>query len=235
MPYIADVKELVSPGELIAEGDYKAGKNTYQEENRIYSSIIGNVDHIGKNVYVIALEGFYTPVAGDLVIGKIVDMRMSGWTVDINSPYIAMLFTSDALGRRFNARRDNMSDFLDIGDLLLAKIYTFDRTRDPTLTIKENGLGKVTKGYMTEISPLKIPRVIGRRGSMINTLKRETGCYITIGQNGLILVSGRKPELEALAIQAIHMIERDAHTEGLTERICEFIKNEKERMALNVE
>ncbi|MFH0748659.1 MAG: exosome complex RNA-binding protein Rrp4 [Candidatus Bathyarchaeota archaeon] len=235
MSYLENIGVLVSPGDLVAEGDYKGGRNTYQEGTKIYSSHVGLVNHVGKNVYVVALKGSYMPFIGDLVIGKIIDMRMSGWTVDINSPYTATLFASDALGRSFNLRRDNMTDFLDMGDLILAKISSFDRTKDPSLTIKENGLGKVTQGHITEILPTKIPRVIGRKGSMITMLKRETGCQITIGQNGLILVSGQKPELESLAIQAIHTIEKDAHTDGLTDRICEFIGNEKKRLVSHVE
>lgn len=234
MPRLVDKRELVTPGELLAEGDYNAGKNTYQEGGRIYASRLGLSGHVGRNVYVVALKGCYIPAVGDLVIGKIVDMRLNGWMVDINSPYTAMLFTSDALGRSFNSRRDSMSDFLDIGDLVLAKVSVFDRTRDPTLTIRESGLGKVTQGHVVKIMPTKIPRVIGRRGSMINMLKRETDCHITIGQNGLVLVSGRRPELEALAIQAIRMIERDAHTVGLTDRIGEILRG-KEGMAASVE
>ncbi len=222
-------RELVTPGELLAEGDYNAGNNTYQEENKVYSSKIGLVNHVGKNVYVVALKGCYIPVIGDLVVGKVVDTRLSGWIVDINSPYTAMLFTSDALGRSYNPRRDSMLDFLDVGDLVLAKISAFDRTRDPTLTIKDSGLGKIIHGHVTKVTPTKIPRVIGRKGSMINMLKQETGCSITIGQNGLILVTGGKPELEILAIQAIQMVEKDSHTEGLTDRVSEFVRNEKSK------
>ncbi|MFH0897280.1 MAG: exosome complex RNA-binding protein Rrp4 [Candidatus Bathyarchaeota archaeon] len=232
MSYLVNERELVTPGELLAEGDYNAGKNTYQDGNRVYSSQIGLVNHIGKNVYVLALRGCYMPAVGDLVIGKVVDMRLNGWIIDINSPYTAMLFTSDTLGRSFNLRRDNMSDFLDIGDLVLAKISAFDRTRDPTLTIKESGLGKITQGHITKVTPTKIPRVIGRKGSMIGMLKQETGCQITIGQNGFIHISGQKPELEVLAIQTIQMIAKDAHTVGLTDRVSEFISSEKRKDGL---
>ena len=123
-----------------------------------------------------------------------------------------------------------MSDFLDIGDLVIAKISAFDRTRDPTLTLKENGLGKITQGNTIKITSTKIPRVIGRKGSMINLLKQETGCQITIGQNGFIHITGQKPEMQILALQSIHMIEKDAHTTGLTDRVSEFIKTEKLRM-----
>jgi len=230
LPIIIGDRELVTPGELLAEGDFNAGKYTFQEGNKVYSAQVGLVASSGKNVYVVALRGCYIPAVGDLVVGKVTDMRLNGWIIDISSPYTAMLFTSDALGRSFNPRRDSMSDFLDIGDLVLAKINAFDRTRDPTLNIKENGLGEITQGHITRVTPTKIPRVIGRKGSMINMLKQETGCRITIGQNGLVIVSGPKPELEVLAIQAIHMIEKDAHTTGLTDRVGEFIKNEKVRM-----
>jgi exosome complex component RRP4 len=114
-----------------------------------------------------------------------------------------------------------------VGDLLVAKVVAFDRTRDPQLTIKEPGLGKVQQGRLVRIMPTKIPRVIGRKGSMINLLTRETNTRITVGQNGLILVSGGTLEMEALAIKILHMIEREAHTLGLTDRVEELLKKEK--------
>jgi len=235
LPYIIEKREFVTPGELLAEGDFNAGKNTYREGGKIYASRLGLVNHVGKNVYIVALKGAYMPSSGDLIIGKVIDMRLSGWIVDISAPYTAMLFTSDAMGRSFNARRDEMTDYLDVGDLVLAKVFAVDRTRDPVLSVRENGLGKITHGHVIKILPAKIPRVIGKKGSMINLVKRETDSYITIGQNGLILVSGRKPEMEALAIKAIHMIEEDAHITGLTDRVSEMLTKEKEKIMPNVE
>jgi exosome complex component RRP4 len=228
MQYLVKKRQLVIPGELLAEGDYKSGKNTYQEENKIFSSLIGLANHIGKRVFVVAIKTSYVPLVGDLVIGKVIDMRLSGWSIDINAPYSAMLFTSDAFDRSFDARKNEMSDFLKIGDLILAKVSAFDRTRDPILTIRDKGLGRVGQGRVIKITPTKIPRLIGRKGSMVNLLKRETRCQITIGQNGLVLVNGEKPEWEALAILAIRQIEKDAHTLGLTDRISALLKKEKE-------
>jgi exosome complex component RRP4 len=226
MQYLVEKRQLVIPGELLAEGDYKSGKNTYQEENRIYSSLIGLANHIEKNVFVVAIKTGYMPVVGDLVIGKVIDMRLSGWIIDINAPYKAMLFTSDAFGRSFNARKDEMSDFLKVGDLIFAKISAFDRTRDPIVTIRDQGLGKVNRGHVIKITSTKIPRLIGKKGSMVNMVKRETGCQITIGQNGLVLVSGKNVEVEALAILAIRTIEKNAHTLGLTDKISKLLKRE---------
>jgi exosome complex component RRP4 len=168
------------------------------------------------------------PIVGDLVIGMVIDMKLSGWIIDIKAPYNAMLFTSDAFGRSYDARKNEMSDFLKIGDLIIAQVNVVDRTRDPILTIRDKGLGKVNRGHIIKITSTKIPRLIGRKGSMVNMLKRETGCQITIGQNGLVLVSGKNPELEDLAILAIRTIEQDAHTLGLTDKISKLLKKGKE-------
>jgi exosome complex component RRP4 len=106
---------------------------------------------------------------------------------------------------------------------------SYDRTRDPLLTVREPGLGKVTKGQIVEVTPTKIPRIIGRKGSMIGMIKRETGCHILLGQNGLALVSGKTPDDERLAVMAIRKVEDESHTSGLTDRVLQMLKNEKEK------
>jgi len=222
-------RDIVTPGDLLAEGDYKAGKNTYKVGNKIYASRSGLVEYTDTEVRVVALNAFYVPSVGDTVIGKVVELNVNGWIVDINSPYTAILKASDVFERPFKPQRDELSEILDIGDLIIAKITSFDRTRVPTLTMRELGLGKITKGQIVKITPTKIPRVIGRKGSMINMLKKETGCRITVGQNGLILVSGRSLRDEKIAIKAILKIEHEAHTTGLTDRVAEMIRKEKMR------
>lgn len=220
-------RQIVTPGELLAEGDYIAGSNTYKSGNRIYASRLGLVEHQGKTVHVIALNSVYIPSPGDQVIGRIEDINVNGWVVDINSPYKALLRVVDAINKPFRQQKDDLTIFLDVGDLILAKVMAFDRTMDPLLTIREPGLGKITQGQIVKVSPAKIPRIIGRRASMINILKRETECKITVGQNGIILISGPTSEHEKLAILAIEKIAQEAHTSGLTDRIAEMIRREK--------
>jgi len=99
---------------------------------------------------------------------------MNGWDVDINSPYVASLRASEVINKPFRPQRDDLTSFLDVGDLILAKVISYDRTHDPSLTIQEPGLGKITYGQIIEVSPAKIPRIIGRKASMINMLKKET-------------------------------------------------------------
>jgi len=211
----------------LAEGNYTAGNNTYKVGSKIYACRLGLVEYEGRNVQVVALNTVYIPSPGDQVIGKIEDVNFNGWIVDINSPYKAILRANEALNKPFRQQKDDLTSFLDIGDLILAKVIAFDRTIDPILTIREPGLGKITQGQIVKVSPAKIPRIIGRKASMINMLKRETECKITVGQNGIILISGPSPENERLAILAIEKIAQEAHTSGLTDRIAEMIRREK--------
>lgn len=227
MPTFYERKQIVTPGDLLAENDYMAGDNTYKENGKIYATRVGLVDYDKRRVYVVALKSFYVPYIGDLVIGKVTDVTLGVWLIDIKAPYPAVLRASDALNRPFKPQRDELSSIFDVGDVVIAKIVAYDRTRDPLLTVSDIGLGKVKRGQIIEITPTKIPRVIGRQGSMITMLKQETGCQITVGQNGVILVSGKSLEDEQLVIRAIRKIAEEAHTSGLTDRITEMIKNEK--------
>lgn len=184
-----------------------------------------------NRVFVVPLKGGYIPRVGDLVAGRVVDIGLSGWSVDIRAPYEAMLPASETPGPR-GPRRQDLSSSFGVGDMLLAEVLAFDRTRDPLLTAKGPGLGKVATGRVVEISAAKIPRLIGRKGSMISMLKKETDCQIMVGQNGVVLVWGKSPENERVAVEAIYMIEQEAHTRGLTDRIREMIS--KSRMVEQV-
>src|SRR5665647_776010 len=135
MPTFFEKKQLVTPGEMLAEGDYLPGENTYVEAGKIYASRIGLVDSDNKKVNVVALRAFYVPTM--------------------------------------------------------------------------------------------IPRIIGRKGSMISMVKQETNCQIILGLNGVILVTGKTLEEEELAIFVIRKIEEESHTSGLTDRITELLKEKK--------
>jgi exosome complex component RRP4 len=229
LPVFYEKKDLVTPGDLLAEGDYITGDNTYKEADKIYATRVGLVDYTAKKVFVIALKAFYVPNIEDIVIGKVTEVSSGSWVIDINAPRPAMLRAADVLDRSFSrSRTSDLSSIFDIGDLIIAKIVAYDRTRPPLLTVQEPGLGKIMRGQLVEVTPTKIPRVIGRQGSMVSMIKNETGCQITIGQNGLVLINGKTPKDEQLAIMAIRRIEEESHTSGLTDRITEMIKKEKE-------
>jgi exosome complex component RRP4 len=229
MPILLERRQLVTPGDLIAEGEYIAGENTFKEKDKIYAARVGIVEYETKKIDVVALKAFYVPRTGDIIIGTITEVGFSGWIVDINSPYIALLRASDVLSRPFKPQKDDLPQVLDAGDLIVAKVVSYDRTHDPQLTVAEPGLGKITRGQIVKITPTKIPRVIGRKGSMISMIKQETGCNIILGLNGVVLITGKSLEDEQLAMKAILKIEQESHTSGLTDRITQMLKEEKSK------
>ena len=235
MPTFFERRQLVVPGDLLAEGEYVAGENAYKEDNKIYASRLGLVEYEDKNVNVVALRAFYIPRLGDTVIGTIVEVGFNGWMVDIKSPYLAILRASDVLSRLFRPQKNDLSKVLDAGDLVIAKIIAYDRAHNPQLTVGEPGLGKITRGQIVKVTPTKIPRLIGRKGSMISMIKQETGCHIIIGHNGIVLITGKSLEDEQLAMIAIHKIEDESHTSGLTDRITQMIKKEKAKQKEELE
>lgn len=220
-------RQFVTPGEKLAEGNLMAGDYTYREGNAIYSQMLGLVEIEDNRIFVVPLAGRYMPRVKDLVIGKVVDLNM-GWFVDINTISDAVLTVSDMTGKSFGPKLESLSKILDIGDIVVAEVIAYDRTRNPLITVQGSGLGKINKGILIDIAPAKVPRLIGRKGSMINMLKQECNCNIIVGQNGKVLIDGRDPNMVNLAIKVVNMIEDKAHTTGLTDRVKIFIENQKD-------
>ena len=227
MPLFYEKKQLVTPGDLLAEGDYVSGDSTYKENTKIYACRLGLVDYDGKRVQVFALKAFYNPVPGDTVIGKVVETTPGGWVIDIKAPHLARLRASEVVERSFKPETTDLPSIFDVGDLIIANVVEYDRTRDPQLSVREPGLGKIMRGQLVEVTPTKIPRIIGRQGSMVGMIKRETGCQLTIGQNGLVLLTGRSYDDERIAVMALRKIEKESHTSGLTDKVTEMIRKER--------
>ncbi|HUU78256.1 MAG TPA: exosome complex RNA-binding protein Rrp4 [candidate division Zixibacteria bacterium] len=235
MTILIQDRSMVTPGEVIAEGDFTIGSHVYRKDKKIVSQVIGLVTIKDNQVSVVPLKGKYLPRVGDLVIGKIIDVSLSAWIVDIASPYPGIMRTSVSLDRRFDPVKDQTRKLFDVGDVIVAKVFSFDRTRDPTLTLRQENrsggsspyLGKLVGGRVIEVSPSKIPRLIGRRGSMISTIKQYTNSRMIVGQNGRVWFKGNSFEDEYLVLQAVEKIDREAHTTGLTDRIKEFLEEAK--------
>jgi exosome complex component RRP4 len=209
------VREVVVPGELLAISSKKAGLGTYSEGGKIFASQLGIKTVRPDSISVVPLAGQYIPVTGDLVVGKIVDVGASNWLVDINSPYPSPLHVNEVPWRvEFGETRK----FMTVGDIVLLMIVGVDETKRIRVSMQEHGLRKLTGGMVIEVSPSKVPRVIGKNGSMIQMLKNMTSCRIYVGQNGRIWIDG---ELDSIvrAVQAIKMIEDEAHSQGLTEKV----------------
>ena len=207
-------KKLVVPGEILAEDDYYPGRGTFKEGDKICSSLMGLVSLRNNKISVIPLKSKYIPKKGDVVIGEINDIRFSMWGVDINSPYSGILPASEVFGRE----KKELSRVFKIGDVLFLRVVDVDEVKKVKLGLKGRGMGKFKNGILVSITPTKVPRLIGKKGSMINMIKEKTRCKIVVGQNGLVWVKGEE-DMEQVTKNIINLIEAEAHTSGLTNRI----------------
>ena len=221
-------RKYVIPGDVITTGPYRPEQNVILEGNKIMATTVGISEIYDDTVKVIPLTGMYIPKNNDLVIGKIVSHSSLSWEVDINSLYPGMLPASDVFGRNFQASSDDLNSKLKKGDLIVARIGNFDRSRDPLITIGERELGKIESGELVRISPSKVPRLIGKHGTMIQIIETATNATITIGQNGLVVVSCEHPDGLLKAIKAIKMVEKQAHIANLTDRIKSMLESKSE-------
>jgi exosome complex component RRP4 len=241
-----DVREIVVPGEVLTDDkNFVPGRGAIRQGNKIISIYIGLKNISGKFINVVPLRGKYRPEIGDSVIGKITDVSSVKWRVDINSRDTAVLKPRDAMdvydkrsqrgrggGKSSREEEAETMNKFGLGDMLIAKIVAVDRVSDPTLTTVGESLGKINEGVVINVDVPKIPRIIGKKGSMIKLLKDFTTCRLFIAKNGLVWINGSSPELERLCIDAIRKIEREAHTTGLTDRIQYYIQEKKKERGL---
>ena len=217
--------QFVLPGDTIVTGDYTPEQNVIIDGDRAISTTVGFSEIKDSNVSVISLTGFYIPKIDDLIIGKVISYSALSWEIDINSYYSAILPASDIFGRDFTSSRDNLSLKLAKGDLIAARIVNTG-SREPLITISGQDLGKIDSGELVKISPSKVPRLIGKQGSMIQAIEGATNSSITIGQNGWIIVSNDETNGLLKAIDAIRLVDEQAHVANLTDKVNKMFEFE---------
>lgn len=215
-------RAVVVPGEALAVGlDYLPGDYTYREGDKIYSKSLGLATVAGRVIRITPLAGPYVPRFGDKIIGQVIDITMSGWRISTGTAYSALLNVKDAT-RRFVRKTDDLSKMMAIGDAVVVKIVNVTSQRLIDVIMTEPGLHRISGGRIIQMNSQKVPRVIGKQGSMISLIKDKTGCSITVGQNGLVWIKGESGN-EQIAEQAIRLIEEKSHLEGLTEQVDAFL------------
>ncbi len=197
--------QFVLPGDVIVTGDYRPEQNVILDGDRLMSTAVGFSEIEDNLVTVTPLTGLYTPKTDDLVIGKIVSHNALSWEVDINSYYSGILTAFDIFGKDYSASRDDLSLKLNTCDVILARIANVG-SRDPLLTIIGENLGKIDSGELVKISPTKIPRLLGKHKSMIQSIEESTNVTITVGQNGFIILKCDDSAGLQKAIASIKMI-----------------------------
>ena len=147
-------KDLVIPGQILADDEYYSGRGTFKENGKVCSSLMGLVSLRNKKIRVIPLKSKYVPKKGDVVIGKINDVRFSMWDVDINSPYSGILPAFEVFGRE----KKELNKVYDVGDVLFLRVVDVDEIKKAKLGLKGRPittfLSMNTNGPISTFSPI---------------------------------------------------------------------------------
>ncbi|MFH1722740.1 MAG: exosome complex RNA-binding protein Rrp4 [Candidatus Altiarchaeota archaeon] len=206
-------KQMVIPGQILAEKQ-RMGFGTVLDDGKIFSTVKGQARIDGQEVRVLPMDGIYLPKVGDIVIGVVQEIFPGSWKLNINSPYPAYMRGEE---KTENPLNDDLSKYFKIGDILSVKVDRVNEVFDTQVVAPR----KLEEGCIVTLAPKRIPRVVGKKKSMLEVLRGKTGCMISVGQNGLIWVKGEKNQ--DIVLEALKKIEREAHIPGLTNRITTMI------------
>ena len=225
-------REIVVPGQELADGmDYLPSEGAFREGDKIISSKLGLFNLDGRLIKVIPLGGKYIPKKNDTVIGRVTDVGFSGWRVDFGWAFNMNVSLKEG-SRDFIPNDADLSQYYAPGDLVVAKIIKVMSSKIIDASLKMPGCRKLGTGRLIEVESSRVPRIIGKQGSMISMIKDATGCNVVVGQNGLVWIAGTDPENERKAEETIRKIENEAHSEGLTDKISAYL-NVKPREIIN--
>ena len=224
MTIMAKDRTIVVPGEELAQGmDYIPTGGTYRSGDKIIAGKLGMFQIDGRILKIIHMSGRYMPKQGDTIIVKVSDITLGGWRCDINSAYSALLSVKEG-SSEFIPKGADLTKYYSFGDYLVAKIVKVTSQNLVDLSTRGVGLRKLGEGRIMRVDCSKIPRIVGKAGSMINLIKDITGCRVSAGQNGIVWLQG-SPENENLAAQAIQKIVCEGHISGMTDRVKEFLES----------
>jgi len=224
VPIYVKKGQVVTPGEVVAEGSYEVSGPHSATGKRYYAKVLSVVvvEKPGR-IRLVPIKRRYIQAEGDLVIGKIIDVGPTFWLVDINSPYTAILQVSEVFPRPAPAVRD-LTEVFRLGDLIAAKVLSFDFAHDPLLTVKESKLGKVERGLLVEVLPTRVSRVIGRKGQVADFLRETFDVELLIGRNGRIVIMGKNADQEAAAAYVIQRLCAQPYVEDPLEEVKKLVQ-----------
>ncbi len=214
-------RRIVIPSQVLGDIESKkAGRGTFVENGKIYSGILGIVNENDQFINVIPLKGRYDPTVGDFIIGVVEEALGSGWLVNINASSPALLHQNEVPWR---VEFGETKKYLNHGDCIMAKILSIDESKKLQITLNDRSLYKIKGGHIIDVEPSRVPRIIGKKGSMLALIKKYIRCRIFVGQNGRIWVDGDTESIETV-LETIYKIEDESVTFGLTNRIEEMLK-----------
>ena len=214
-------RQIAVPGEVIVKGnEYLPSEGSYRDGEEVIAGRFGVVSIYDKQVRVIPISGAYYPRRGNTIIGTIVDITFNGWLIDFGGATNAFLSVSE-VPKYIN--RNELREFLDFGESVIIKVWDV-KSKGIDVSMKMRGFGKIEGGMIISVNSNKVPRIIGKEGSMVNIIKAATGCEITVAQNGKVWIYGSSAEKELATKRIIDFIVENSVVNGLTEKVEDFIK-----------
>ena len=212
-------RSLVLPGDIL-ETKSKPGWGIFRSEGIVHSSVLGYSSDRSGYVNVNPITGRYNPKVGDKIVAICVETGPSVWRMDIGSSFNSTLHHSES---GWKVPFGDTARFLAIGDAIWAEVFMVDAAGSHQISLKKDDCRKLYSGTVVKLDPTNVPRVIGKQGSMITTIREKTQTRIQIGQNGYIWIDGKGEDI-ALAQKAVEMINRESTSKGLTKKIEKLLE-----------
>ena len=212
-------RSLVLPGDIL-ETKSKPGWGIFRSEGIVHSSVLGYSSDRSGYVNVNPITGRYNPKVGDKIVAICVETGPSVWRMDIGSSFNSTLHHSES---GWKVPFGDTARFLSIGDAIWAEVFMVDAAGSHQISLKKDDCRKLYSGTVVKLDPTNVPRVIGKQGSMITTIREKTQTRIQIGQNGYVWIDGKGEDI-ALAQKAIETINRESTSKGLTNKIEKLLE-----------
>jgi len=217
---------LVTPGQVIGSVSGKrTGTGTFTAGEEIIATRLGWVRDNEGVISVDAVNTFYLPRSGDLVVGIVESVRNNLWFAEINGAFNGLLPMSLAPWKvEFGAAREHM----DVGDCILARVQEVDETHNVVLTMKGVGLRKLNDGVVLELAPNHTEKFANSSLDILKRLRDASDCRIIPAQNGRIWVDGDSEGI-AFARSIIDIYRNCGHMSDVDQRADEAIGNKENR------
>ena len=179
---------IVLPGDLITSTQgFMHGNGTFEEEGRIYSSLIGTVEKTNQLIIVNPLRSNYVPQVGDIIVGRIVEISNKRWKIDIESMNHASLHLNSTYlpQQRIKTEEDelNMRQILSENDLACAEVHSINNDKSVNLHTRSLKYGRLENGILINVHNKLIKR------QKHHFVKLRCGVSIIFSHNGVLWLS----------------------------------------------
>ena len=114
-------KDIVVPGEILSIGmDFLPAGGAYRDGESIIASQVGFVNISGRLIKLVPLKSRYNPRVGDIVVGKVEDITLSNWFVNINSFNMGVIPLKDG-SSDYIPKGADLTQYINFGDYVVAE------------------------------------------------------------------------------------------------------------------